>query len=140
VDTREECRSVRGSLIAYVDGELSAVERRAADVHLPTCADCRREIEALRGMAALVQESFAEGPEAAERWRHALGRGKERVAALRRPRRSLPAVLERLVGHPVRALAATIVLSVALAETLDLLGLQQEGLQVLSYLLSLSLS
>jgi hypothetical protein len=91
-------------------------------------------------MALLVRESFAEGPEADERWRGALGRGKERVAALRRPRRSLPVVFRRFVGHPVRALAAMIVLSVALAETLDLLGLGQEGVQVLSYLLSLSLS
>jgi anti-sigma factor RsiW len=139
MDTRE-CRSVRGSLIAYVDGELGAAERQAADVHLRTCLDCRREIEALRRMALLVRESFAEGPEADERWRGALGRGKERVAALRRPRRSLPVVFRRFVGHPVRALAAMIVLSVALAETLDLLGLGQEGVQVLSYLLSLSLS
>jgi len=139
MDTRE-CRSLRGSLIEYVDGELNAVERQAADVHLRTCPDCRREIEALRRMALLVRQSLAEGPEAAERWRGALGRGKERVAALRRPRRGIPGVFQRFVGHPLRALAAMIVLSVALAETLDLLGLEQEGLQVLSYILSLSLS
>jgi anti-sigma factor RsiW len=135
-----ECRSVRGSLVAYVDGELGAAERQAADVHLRACLECRREIDALREMTRRVREAFAEGPDADARWRDALGRAKGRVAALRRPRRSIPVGFQRVVRRPVQALAAMIVLSVAVAETLNLLGLEQEGLQVLSYILSLSLS
>ena len=139
MDARE-CQSVRGSLIAYVDGELSAVDRQGVDVHLRACPDCRREVDAIRRMTLLVRESFEEGPEATERWRGALSRGKERVAVLRRPRPGIPVVFQRLLRHPVQALAAMIVLSVAVGETLNLLGLEQEGLQVISYLLSLSLS
>jgi anti-sigma factor RsiW len=139
MDSRE-CRSIRESLVAYVDGELDVGERAAVDVHLRTCADCRRESEELRRLTLLVRGAFAEGPEADERWRDARGRAKWRIAAVRRSRRRIPVAFRRIVEHPVRALAAMIVLSVAVAETLNLLGLDEQGLQVLSYILSLSLT
>ena len=136
----EDCRSIRGSLIAYLDEETDAAARGAADEHLRTCVDCRREIDELRRMTLLVREAFTEGPAADERWCEALGRAKQSVAALCCTRSTIPAFFRRVAGHPLGALAATVVVSLAVGEALDLLGLREEGMQVLSYFLSLSLS
>ena len=135
-----ECRPIRRSLVSYLDGEAGPAARRAADDHLRPCVDCRDQLEQLRRMTLLVRESLSEGPGADERWRDALTRAKGRVAALRRTRQPVPAFFRRVVGHPLGALAAMAVVSVAVAEALDLLGLEEEGLQFLSYILSLSLS
>jgi hypothetical protein len=35
-------------LSAYIDGELDAVERAQVDAHLPSCAECRTTLDALR--------------------------------------------------------------------------------------------
>ena len=135
-----DCRSIRESLVSYLDGEIDATARGATDEHLRTCADCRREIAELRRMTLLVREALTDEPAADEQWREALGRAKGSVAALRRARSLIPAVFRRAAGHPLGALAATIVVSVAVGEVLDRLGLREEGMQVLSYFLSLSLS
>ena len=135
-----DCRSIRGSLVAYLDGEIDGAARGAVDEHLRICVDCPRELDELRRMTLLVRDAFSEEPAADEQWREALGRAKGNVAALRLAPRPIPAFFRRVAGHPLGALAATIVVSVAVGEVLDLLGLREEGIQVLSYVLSLSLS
>lgn len=139
MDARE-CRSIRGSVVAYVDGELDSVGRRVVDDHLRTCADCRWEMEQLRQVTLLVRRSLSEGPGTDERWRTALTRAMGRVMPMRPVRRPLPGFFQRVLEHPLGALAAMIVVSVAVAEALGLLGLEEEGLRLLSYVLSLSLS
>jgi len=134
------CPSIAESLAAYVDGEVTPAERRAIEAHLETCPDCRRRASDLRSIDLLVREAFAEGPEAREEEREALARAKWKVAALRRSRQRMPVTWQRFIGHPVRALAAMIVLSVAVGGTLNLLGFTDEGVQVLSYILSFGLS
>lgn len=44
----------RERLSAYLDGELPASERAALDAHLPDCAQCQRELAALRQTRALL--------------------------------------------------------------------------------------
>jgi anti-sigma factor RsiW len=139
MNTRE-CSSIAESLAAYVDDEATPAERRAIEAHLETCQACRQRASELRSLGLLVREAFAEGPEAREEERQALARAKWKVAAHRRSRRRVPVAWQRFIGHPMRALAAMIVLSVAVGETLDLLGFADEGMQVLSYILSFSLS
>jgi len=39
-------------LSAYLDGELDAAERAQVDAHLPTCAECRSTLDALRATIA----------------------------------------------------------------------------------------
>lgn len=39
-------------LSAYLDGELETSERNAVEVHLPTCAECRATLDALRATIA----------------------------------------------------------------------------------------
>ena len=135
-----QCRSIRGSVVAYADGELDSVGQRAVDDHLSACADCRREVEQLRLVTFLVRRSLSEGPGTDERWRNALTRAMGRLTPMPPVRRPLPNILQCALEHPLGALAAMIVVSVAVAEVLGLLGLEEEGLRLVSYVLSLSLS
>jgi len=48
------CTDARGQLSALLDDALSVVERSALEAHLATCADCRRELAALRGTVTLL--------------------------------------------------------------------------------------
>ena len=135
-----ECPSIAESLASYVDDEVSPAERRAIEAHLETCPECRQRASDLRRIDLLVREAFVAGPEEQDEERLALARAKWKVAALRRSRRLVPVAWQRFIGHPMRALAAMIVLSAAVGETLNLLGFADEGMQVLSYILSFSLS
>lgn len=49
-------------LNAYLDGELGGLRLRQVEQHLERCAACRAELEALRGLSALLRET----PPAAE--------------------------------------------------------------------------
>ena len=49
------CDETRETLSAYLDEALAPDERRRVDAHLEGCAECRRELEALRGTVALLQ-------------------------------------------------------------------------------------
>ena len=49
------CDETRDTLSAYLDEALAPDERRVVDAHLEGCAECRRELEALRGTVALLQ-------------------------------------------------------------------------------------
>jgi hypothetical protein len=48
------CHDAREQLSALLDGALPAADRQALDAHLATCADCRRELDQLRGTVALL--------------------------------------------------------------------------------------
>ncbi len=135
-----ECRSILRSVVSYVDGELDSMGRRAVDDHLRTCAECRREMEQLRQVTRLIRGSLSEGPGADARWREALARAKRSLTPMRPGRRPLPGFFPRVLRHPLGALAAMIVLSVAVAATLGVLGLEEEGLRLVSYILALGLT
>lgn len=49
------CDETRDTLSAYLDEALAPDERSLVDAHLLGCAECRRELEALRGTVALLQ-------------------------------------------------------------------------------------
>jgi putative zinc finger protein len=49
------CHDAREQLSALIDDALGAEERGAVAAHLATCADCRRELERLRGTVALLR-------------------------------------------------------------------------------------
>ena len=49
------CHDARGQLSALIDEALGAEERGAVEAHLSTCAECRRELERLRGTVALLR-------------------------------------------------------------------------------------
>ncbi len=44
-------------LLAYLDGEISAPEREAVEARMAACADCRRELEALRALHAQLDQA-----------------------------------------------------------------------------------
>jgi len=48
------CHDAREQLSALLDEALTVAERAALERHLATCADCRRELEQLRGTVALL--------------------------------------------------------------------------------------
>jgi putative zinc finger protein len=49
------CDDAREQLSALIDDALGAEERGAVETHLTTCAECRRELERLRGTVALLR-------------------------------------------------------------------------------------
>ena len=49
------CHDAREQLSALIDDALGAEERGAVEAHLATCADCRRELERLRGTVWLLR-------------------------------------------------------------------------------------
>lgn len=49
------CDETRETLSAYLDEALAPDERSLVDAHLEGCAECRRELAALRGTVALLQ-------------------------------------------------------------------------------------
>jgi putative zinc finger protein len=49
------CHDAREQLSALIDDALGAAERGAVEEHLATCAECRRELERLRGTVALLR-------------------------------------------------------------------------------------
>ena len=68
---------LRELLSAYVDGQVSASEASRVQKHLAACAECRRELEALRATVSLLRSlpqvqtsrsfALAEAPEPADR-------------------------------------------------------------------------
>jgi Putative zinc-finger len=49
------CHDARDQLSALIDDALGAEERSAVETHMATCAECRRELERLRGTVALLR-------------------------------------------------------------------------------------
>jgi anti-sigma factor RsiW len=51
---KNDCRTIRSELSAYIDNELPSAERTVIDGHVSGCADCQRELENLKSLAAGV--------------------------------------------------------------------------------------
>lgn len=56
----EQCREWRESLGAYALGQLAPTERAGLEAHLEGCAECRAEVQALSGVAALLPHADPE--------------------------------------------------------------------------------
>ena len=54
--TDQAHEQVAGLLSAYIDGEVTADERAVIETHLATCADCQRDLTALRQTVALLSQ------------------------------------------------------------------------------------
>jgi Putative zinc-finger len=99
------CEEARESLSAHLDEALAPDERSLVDAHLEGCAECRRELAALRGTVALLQR--VEPPRAPVGF-------VDRVVAAGRPRpwyrRAADAVLVPLsIKLPLEATAVVMV-------------------------------
>ncbi len=99
------CDETRDTLSAYLDEALAPDERSLVDAHLAGCAECRRELDALRETVALLQR--------VEPARAPVG-FVDRVVAAARPRpwyrRAADAVLlPRSVKLPLEATAVVMV-------------------------------
>ena len=92
---------VRERLSAYLDGELSAEERREVAAHLEGCEECRRELALLKRLDAALGSLDAPAP----------ARLAERVLDRLQPRR------RRYVWQSL-ALAASLILGIVLGGTL----------------------
>jgi hypothetical protein len=49
-----ECEVVQEDLVAWVDGELSPAERACIEAHVGTCLTCRREIDRIGKLNAMI--------------------------------------------------------------------------------------
>lgn len=135
------CQSAQQSFVAYLDGELDARGRRSIEEHLPACSRCQRELEQLRGATLLLRQSLTAPPREEEQLREALARARRRIQALRGSRRTFLEVWQGLLEDPLAALAATILVFLAIGESLTFLELDEEALRIFaSYLLPLGLS
>jgi anti-sigma factor RsiW len=103
------CEAIVEDLVAFVDGELPEAERALLEAHVATCVSCRREVERVAKVGALVSglPRIEPSPEFAERMRRRLaaGAGVATVAETR-GRVLRPA----LWGVPALAAAAAIAL------------------------------
>lgn len=59
-----KCEQMEPKWIAYLDGRVSARERREVDLHLAACAACRARVEGLRGVWKVLEETPAPEPSA----------------------------------------------------------------------------
>ena len=86
-----DCDQVRTMLAGYADGELSAVEREAVELHLGRCGRCRATVAGQRHVRRVL-ESYAPPAVAPERWsamrRHLEAEldGREETRLVTRPR------------------------------------------------------
>jgi anti-sigma factor RsiW len=104
------CEAIAEDLVAFVDGELPEAERAPVEAHVAGCLACRREIERIAKVSALVAglpriEPSAELEERM-RWRLAAGASAADAAARTRRRGWRPVFW----GVPVLAAAAAIAL------------------------------
>lgn len=120
---RSGCGLDAASLSLYADGGLDTPAAARVQAHLGGCKGCRRELEDLRRLSALLGDALATPPRTAVERAGALARAKARIR--RRPSRvawwEFPA--SRL---PVLGAALLAVLS--LAEAFRLSGLEEQAL------------
>lgn len=67
-----DCRGVQQQVYAYLDGELSDVERGRVDAHLRDCAACREQVQRERQVGALLRARLAGGEPAPATLRSAI--------------------------------------------------------------------
>ncbi len=70
------CGRIESQWIDYLDGRVSAAERREVEQHLAACASCRARVEGFRGVWKVLEETPAPEPSA---WFDA--RLRQRIAA-----------------------------------------------------------
>ncbi len=58
------CREVQRKLSAYMDCEMDGAASREIGAHLEACSECRRELETLSGVDALVRGALRYSPSA----------------------------------------------------------------------------
>jgi hypothetical protein len=93
-------------LALYAVGSMTPSEAAALELHLETCSDCRRELEALRGDAALLALSAA-GPAPPARSREKL------LAALKKePRRQRMVLYHARPWWAIAPVAASLALAI----------------------------
>ncbi len=125
---RRECKRVRESLSAHLDGVCGEAERAFVERHIESCADCRREYEGLRMTVdvlhrmpqAAAPRSFALRPE------H-LGKKKTATGGAGWLGRTRPATGVAVLAQPrtgwLQPVAVLAVLAVALLLSVDFLVL-----------------
>ena len=108
----------RDDLVAYALGALGPAEMRNVEKHVPGCASCSRELEALAPAVAVLGESVEQlvpPPEMRERILEVVHReagvSSRPAPARRRPRRGF----RGLVLRPAAALAAVAVIAAGVA-------------------------
>jgi hypothetical protein len=87
-------------LSAYVDGELDAPERTALEAHLPSCAECRSTLDALRATIADLASLPEPVPSEQDSWalRSAIARARAPVKTWHRAAWAAGAVAAALVA------------------------------------------
>ena len=53
-----KCQDVKKLLVAYLDEELTPAKRSLVELHLPSCQQCRQELEALRKIQAELRQAL----------------------------------------------------------------------------------
>jgi anti-sigma factor RsiW len=100
------CDEVRENLVAYLDGEVSPVERERIASHLASCDDCRREKEGLGSTGDLLstlRSGDGQGPDLAGRVLREARSGEPWCRHIRRELVAhLDGELEDLPSRPVR--------------------------------------
>lgn len=109
------CHRIRDELSAYLDDTLSQRRRRPVEQHLKSCADCRRELDALRSVVDAARSLPLEIRPPRDLWPEIAGR-----LPTRRSPRSGPLPLAPAPSKPWRlqlaaAVLALLVLSVPLS-------------------------
>ena len=104
------CEAIAEDLTAFVDGELPEAERAPIDAHVAGCLSCRREIERITKVNALVAglQRIEPSPEFEDRLRRRLATGAAADGAATGTRRR--AWRPALWGVPALAAAAVIAL------------------------------
>ena len=51
---KRECKTIKGMLSPYIDGQLSPSEMERIERHIEECDACRRELESLRAVVSLL--------------------------------------------------------------------------------------
>jgi len=51
---KRECKTIKGMLSPYIDGQLSPSEMERIERHIEECDACRREVESLRAVVSLL--------------------------------------------------------------------------------------
>jgi anti-sigma factor RsiW len=79
------CNGIEELIVQYLEGDLSAEERRTVDAHVASCAECRCSLETFMSL----DESLGHLKEAVPSWKTAEARFERRAGIEKR--RSIPA-------------------------------------------------
>lgn len=91
------CTKRLTELALYAGGDLSEDKIEALEVHLAQCADCRRELEALRASRRFAASSFAPEVPSAKVFLEGVARVRARDARRRAVRCSIAAAVAAVV-------------------------------------------